>query len=42
MLVQHSPELVELKEHLDTALRLRIWVLDVLHGARSWTYDSFL
>lgn len=37
----HSLELVELKEHLDTALRHRIWVLDVLYGARSWTCYSF-
>lgn len=34
---RHSCELLELKKHLDSALRHRGWVRVVLSGARSWT-----
>lgn len=36
----HSPELVELNEHLDTAFGHSIWVLDVLDGLLTPFYDS--
>jgi len=33
----HSPELLEIREHWDTALRHRVCVWAVLCGARGWT-----
>ena len=38
----HSPRLVEIKEHLASALRHRVWIWMFLRGTGSWTQWFFV